>query len=336
MNPSSSQAPPSASAVLDPDPAGCDPDATASGTANVSPPDLSRRFPLAAHGTGLVLFDTARGELRAHWSLDRNDLERFGSSFPLDRQRPAPVLRLRRVSSDGASEPSGELSLLAVARERTGIAEFRVTDAAGLYQAELGLATEDGGWLMLARSNAIQRSARVGLNLDVRASRASSSERAARPPDADPIDATGLAATDPSLLPPPATGAAVVPLDPVFPLVGLAAECGERPAPGPSTALGRPPQRQAPRSGTATLLECSLAPPTYGSFEPAAGMLEIEAELRLAGRAPPETWIDLFGHPFRVGPGGRFQLTVRVRDAQLLQRALELDPPPELATPRED
>ena len=79
-----------------------------------------------------------------------------------------------------------------------------------------------------------------------------------------------------------------------------------------------------------------IPPLSYGQ-EPVRSMgVQILAELRISGQAAPGTEIDLFGHPYRVGPGGRFQLVVLVDDPELLRRALALHPPPELREKRED
>ncbi|RKT46411.1 hypothetical protein [Thiocapsa rosea] len=69
------------------------------------------------------------------------------------------------------------------------------------------------------------------------------------------------------------------------------------------------------------------APMRYGQPTPGGVELLIEAELRINGCAAPGTLIDLFGQPYRVGPGGRFQLVIRVDDPELIKRAFELNPP---------
>jgi hypothetical protein len=69
------------------------------------------------------------------------------------------------------------------------------------------------------------------------------------------------------------------------------------------------------------------APVRYGQPTPGSTELVIEAELRVNGCAAPGSLIDLFGHPYRVGPGGRFQLVIRVDDPELIKRAFELNPP---------
>jgi hypothetical protein len=71
----------------------------------------------------------------------------------------------------------------------------------------------------------------------------------------------------------------------------------------------------------------SIPPLVYGLPTPRGSELIIEAELRVNGCAPPGSEIDLFGRPFRVGPGGRFQIVIRVDDAALIRRAFELNPP---------
>jgi hypothetical protein len=71
-----------------------------------------------------------------------------------------------------------------------------------------------------------------------------------------------------------------------------------------------------------------LIPPlVYDRPTPNSSKLIIEAELRVNGCAPPGSDIDLFGRPFRVGPGGRFQIVIRVDDPALIRRAFELNPP---------
>lgn len=81
----------------------------------------------------------------------------------------------------------------------------------------------------------------------------------------------------------------------------------------------RSPERRSNASPTAPML--------YGQPTPGGTELLIEAELRVNGCAAPGSLIDLFGHPYRVGPGGRFQLVIRVDDPELIRRAFERNPP---------
>ena len=63
--------------------------------------------------------------------------------------------------------------------------------------------------------------------------------------------------------------------------------------------------------------------------------MEIEAQLRIVGSAPPNQVLDLFGFPYRVGPGGRFQFVLPVEDLELLARALAARPPGALLKSRD-
>jgi hypothetical protein len=55
---------------------------------------------------------------------------------------------------------------------------------------------------------------------------------------------------------------------------------------------------------------------------PAQGGVSIRGELRIFGSARPGSLLDLGGHPFRVGPGGRFSFSVDVDDPELLAALL--------------
>ncbi|WP_296700281.1 hypothetical protein [Thiocapsa sp. UBA6158] len=95
----------------------------------------------------------------------------------------------------------------------------------------------------------------------------------------------------------------------------VSAPWGEDTIPEPA----HPAERRASPSPT--------APMRYGQPTPGGTELLIEAELRINGCAAPGTLIDLYGHPYRVGPGGRFQLVIRVDDPELIRRAFQLHPP---------
>jgi hypothetical protein len=50
--------------------------------------------------------------------------------------------------------------------------------------------------------------------------------------------------------------------------------------------------------------------------------MTLRAELLVQGSAPPGMVLDLGGHPYRVGAGGRFQLRVPILDHALIMRLL--------------
>ncbi|GAB0148991.1 hypothetical protein McPS_17310 [Marichromatium sp. PS1] len=79
------------------------------------------------------------------------------------------------------------------------------------------------------------------------------------------------------------------------------------------------------------------APPRleYAQPSPRAEDVVVEARLCVSGWAPPGREIDLFGQPYRVGPGGRFQFECRVEDPELL-RAILAQHPPALASRTEE
>ncbi len=378
---------------------------------------LAPRFPLDRRGTGLVLYDSAPGELRASWSLEPHDRERFAGSFPEGGERPVPVLRLRRSLPEGGTELVEEVSLMRVARERVGEVGFRLGPDLCRYHAELGLAAGDRGWLMLARSNGLDNTVGVGPRLtipgDARSLPGMVPVPIAEPVPAPPPDAqarlSGAPGTwaAPDRMAPLSSGASpaarvVQPQDPSladltlhpigalspvvaeqgpglvpsFPVavpagdgplsmlpgrglslaesaaVGVASrgpmtpesadDAGATVAPHPiqPTSVVRTPRPDpesapGPAAGSSAIF-APIDPPAYGVPPAWMGGLTVSAELRIVGQAVPGSLVDLFGYPFRVGPGGRFQLTVRVDNPELLRRALEHNPPPELKALRGD
>lgn len=118
---------------------------------------------------------------------------------------------------------------------------------------------------------------------------------------------------------------------------GPAAEGSAQPGAGPG---GTGPESRsdvaAPLGSAPTRIGVPLEPLRYERPPERVNGLELEAELRLTGRARPGSIIDLFGFSYRVGPGGRFQMLLPVTDPELLRRALEAAPPAELTQGRED
>ena len=55
---------------------------------------------------------------------------------------------------------------------------------------------------------------------------------------------------------------------------------------------------------------------------PSAAEAEIQGELHVFGRAAPGSLLDLGGHPFLVGSGGRFSFRVALDDPELLAALL--------------
>lgn len=353
-------------------------------------------FPMVERGTGLVLSAGRPGELRIHWRLERDDFEQAAGSFPPTGRRPMAVLRLRRDRPEGGSDQTDEIPLGVEVRAGSGRRGVGVPVDHQLYRVELGLASADGGWLMLARSNGLYNAVGIGLDLGRFLGRSPGGPVAGGAP---PLPADGQASNDlgpgvpdavrerqaPDLAVPvePALGGVHgVTLGPEFPLVPPGR--GPRPprsgppdaAPSDTAAVSLPQGRAGDGAGAqrdaqvggAFPFESSrqdaggvqtLAPGTQGrgsgaieSESPRIGVplvpltyerpperalgLELEAELRISGRAAPGSTVDLFGYLYRVGPGGRFQLSLPVTDPEILRLALRAAPPPEFAERRDD
>ncbi|MFZ0789195.1 MAG: hypothetical protein WAM94_06205, partial [Chromatiaceae bacterium] len=127
-----------------------------------------------------------------------------------------------------------------------------------------------------------------------------------------------------------APGPTRVPGTPVTPGSGADLDArAEGAVPGGGDGVGGAATGMSPGIGV------RIEPLTYERPPERVRGLEIEAELRIHGRAEPNSTIDLFGFAYRVGPGGRFILELRVEDPDLLRRALEAAPPPELFSGRD-
>lgn len=325
-------------------------------------PPLRPQFPSGETGTGLVLYRGGGGEMRIHWWLARNDFERAAAGFPLVGRRPVAVVRLRRERAEGGSDLADEVSLGPAVRHGAGERGVQIPMDHCLYHAELGLTNGEGGWLMLARSNGLYNAAGVGIHWGElepvpTAGHAAINVPGELDPDlrvaagAPPVSKPGAGAvTDPTL-----AGGDLPPGPLEFPLaswegtsrpVSPSGDQGPNRVAGPSAeALDLDPDRpethhpapiqggvtgETPRTGVA------IEPLNYGGPLQRVNGLELDAELRILGRASPGRVIDLFGFRYRVGPGGRFKLILPVTDPELLRRALAATPPPELSQPRDD
>lgn len=332
--------------------------------------DLDPVFPITDIGTRAVLYGISADEIQAAWTLRSNDLARFGSGFPIDGGRPTPVLRLRRFRPDGGCELQEEVRLRLSGVGGAGETRFKIGCDYVPFDAELGLINRDGGWLLLTRSNRLQHAAGIGLSFAHAAGERVRSD--APDPRLDP-PGVALAPEFPlaRLLP---DSSILADLDPVsifsrHAVVGLmfdgqakasdgtlgfdqpasigAADARDLNAAASPVADGRNDPGDAPSylnnhmGREDSLWNATLAPVRIPTLDYRVSIhreptLVIEAELRVSGWAEPNTDIDLFGHRYRVGPGGRFQFTVSVDDPALLRQALASHPPPELRYPRED
>lgn len=295
-------------------PVGCD----------LAPPasDLVPRFPVPANRTEIVLYAGEPGELWLHWYLHADDLATAGAGFPAAEGQPAPVLRVLRVRGEGMRELVAERRPRLAGPGGGGQTGFSVGPDPGAFEAELGLNNGGGGWLLLARSNRFVHAAGIGLDVSV----SGPGEDATR-------------SSDPTLECPKAQPKSGSPfIDPATSVaqassVSVGEGLGSRDAVSAGEGGG---VSLAPLAGAAEPGEGPIPVSLYGRPVVPAPRLQIEAELRIRGWAAPNSEIDLFGYPYRVGPGGRFELVLKVEDPALLTQALALHPPAELGLSRDD
>jgi hypothetical protein len=178
---------------------------------------IEREFPLAVRQTLLRLFDLDPDQLQAQWQVEPERLVQARGAFPVGLTGVRPRLRLLRPEAGAAAREVAALSLPDDAASLGGVARFLAAGGPGVfYQAELGLASPEGGWVLLARSNLASLPPAPRLNLPPgRGKGPGAWDRRMAPapailPTPDPIQDPTLAATG-------------LPLSPVFPQPVVAA-----------------------------------------------------------------------------------------------------------------
>jgi len=130
--------------------------------------EIEQAFPLVARHTGLVLFDVDPHRLQVQWQVEPWHLEQTRQAFPAGTSDVQPELRLIRLDAPGDRRIAAVLSPPIETGETDGSARFDVSDHGVTYQVELGLASGDGGWLLLARSNQVKLPWPVGSSVSSR------------------------------------------------------------------------------------------------------------------------------------------------------------------------
>jgi hypothetical protein len=306
--------------LADPDPR--DPDAAALRAVAEA---IVKEFPLVSEDSALVLYEVDPEHLQAQWQLNARDLERARGLFPSEaRAAVRAELRLRRIRADHAAELVTSVPCNLAAPDFAAGARFSLRNDTAQYETELGLASEDGGWVALVRSN-----------------------RTRLPPLVPEGFPKGEGAVESAL------AAVGHPLHPVFP---NPLDLGEDPTgPEASRATSASFASTAGEAESARVGEVStqpgewarLPPPLLPSSVPegqqdfplydprtalssraiqdlpaADGDLVLQAELLIYGRATPGQEIGLFGHRLQVGPKGYFFLRRAVDDPGILELAL--------------
>ena len=118
--------------------------------------EISREFAPRLEHTALVLYDRDPGHLQAQWYVAPEDLIRARSLFPVDGEGLHQILRLRCLDQDGKAE------VVASAPQASGVLKgegeecFDLQGDGAEYECELGLESDHGGWVLLARSSRIR------------------------------------------------------------------------------------------------------------------------------------------------------------------------------------
>lgn len=110
--------------------------------------------------TRLILSDGDAGRVTVHWRVAAPDLRHLRSVFPHDVD-PAPVIRLIRLSESGGTELVERVPLSDADLLSEGDVSFDIPGGRVAVQAELGLETPAGGWLLLVRSTPVTDAAEI-------------------------------------------------------------------------------------------------------------------------------------------------------------------------------
>ncbi len=115
---------------------------------------VERAFPLTCRRTLLILSDLDPDQLQAQWQVEPGHLALVRGGFPSGLDGVRPRLRLLRV--DAGDREVAALSLPDGGGQEGGVVRFLVSGGLGThYRAELGLASPEGGWLLLTRSEVV-------------------------------------------------------------------------------------------------------------------------------------------------------------------------------------
>jgi hypothetical protein len=138
--------------------------------------EIDREFPLAIRRTCLVLLEVDPFLMQAQWHIAPRDLTRLRGAFPEGAKDVRTQLRLLRYGGPPDQGRAEVLSSPTLADALEGTTPFRVDGDGAEYQAELGLSSSDGGWLLLARSNRVRLPRPISAPILPRAAHADTSD----------------------------------------------------------------------------------------------------------------------------------------------------------------
>ena len=216
---------------------------------------VERAFPLTCRRTLLILSDLDPDQLQAQWQVEPGHLALVRGGFPSGLDGVRPRLRLLRV--DAGDREVAALSLPDGGGQEGGVVRFLVSGGLGThYRAELGLASPEGGWLLLTRSEVVSVPTRpltvpargvdprvpvdqVQTHCHEDARHTPENEGLCRDVRSNPAEAreAGVASLTASDLRDPTLADSGVPLAPVFPLPSLPEGVADHLAPGATVAI---------------------------------------------------------------------------------------------------
>lgn len=326
-------------------------------------------FPDTVDDIHFVLYQAMDGGLQLRWHLDASSLAHARDAFGKGLDAPTPVLRVHRLDGDGASRILVDASLDEHDLALDGLANCAADAANGLLQAEIGLSSAAGGWMLVARSNRMLATTPVGASFLRQREPPLPGPPLREPPlpeapfiaQADTVVDTLAASQGQPLLsgpyplalpqaeltparfplvePEPGAGTDAMPLIAGLkrdssPVHGDSASATQDGQITEQTEEQREGQREERREGQREeQTEAQGAGPRPMGVAPGSGPMhafradvdgEIGAELLVHGSAVPGTLLDLGGHPYRVGAGGRFSFSVPLTDQALIMGLLAM------------
>ncbi len=266
-------------------------------------------FPIASERDFLVLYPAHANALELRWRFATARAREVEAAFAPQASSVSPGVRLYPVGGQEHDE-GGHRYTLPVASLRAGRISLVGLPPDAWYQAELGLGTPDGGWLMLARSNRLAMPTMVSAKLPPMTARPSGV-------DGDPGASSATDLADRAHA--PATQADWV-----------AASTSHHQQSNHTAAPPIVASRQS-GAGSADAGSDGAEPRLIAGSGPLRSIKDqsqtrLWAELRIGGQAAPGSLLELGGHAYRVGPGGGFAFDLEITDPALMHALLRLLP----------
>jgi len=122
--------------------------------------EIAQEFAPRLEQTAVVLYDRDPGYLQAQWCVTPQALAEARRLFPGGAAGLHQVLHLCRLDRDGGTQVVASVPQDSDASEGAGEDGFALPGDGAEYRCELGLESDTGGWLLLARSNRVRLAGR--------------------------------------------------------------------------------------------------------------------------------------------------------------------------------